>query len=64
MKINPVQIANIFLVLNCLIYASDTMKVDSSQLFSTDMIDPTRAELLDITENNVIEELYPKFQFV
>ena len=34
------------------------------QLFSTDMIDPTRAELLDITENNVIEELYPKFQFV
>ena len=33
MKINPVNIANIYFVLHCLIYASDTMKVDSSDLF-------------------------------
>ena len=51
MKINPVQIGNIFLVLNCLIYASDTMKVDSSQLYSTDIKDTSSISIPTLLNN-------------
>ena len=51
MKISPVQIGNIFLVLNCLIYASDTMKVDSSQLFSTDIKDTSSISIPTLLNN-------------
>ena len=61
MKINPVQIGNIFLVLNCLIYASDTMKVDSSQLYSTDIKDTSSISiptLLNNLESSAEEDIF------
>ncbi|MEE2858868.1 MAG: LysM peptidoglycan-binding domain-containing protein [Candidatus Neomarinimicrobiota bacterium] len=61
MKINPIQIGNIFLVLNCLIYASDTMKVDSSQLYSTDIKDTSSISiptLLNNLESSAEEDIF------
>ena len=61
MKINPVQIGNIFLVLNCLIYASDSMKVVSSQLYSTDIKDTSSISiptLLNNLESSAEEDIF------